>query len=722
MKTHSRRQRVARALGAAWLAVLSLTQIVACGGSDSAAPPPATTTTIGSVGGTAIGPSGAQVVIPPSALAQPTVIGIAQDGSGAPAVAAGNIPVGAIYALIPHGIAFAAPVTVTVPFDAAQVPAGATPLLLKTNAARTGWDPVAGATINGTTMQGQISGFSWIVVVIPPSTPTITAQPADQSVVAPTAATFAVGATGLTSAGPLSYQWKRNGVPIPGATAPSYTTPPTDVAADNGATFIVDVTNGAGTTTSRAALLTVTAVVTAPAIATQPANASVAAGITAQFSVVATGTSLSYQWQRSNDGGATWSNVTSGSGATTASYTTAATAAADNNARFRVVISNAAGSVTSNPATLTVTTLSNAAAPQYLAAGDQFSLAVQTSGTILAWGNNSIGSLGDGTNLPRSAPVTVLGINDAMAVSASSHALVLRATDGSVWAWGYGGLGQLGDQPGPCGGTCESRNAPVRAGTLTGMVGVAAGGLHSLAAKSDGTVWAWGNNDHGQLGDGTTLERPRPIQVPGLSNVRTVAAGNQFSLALKNDGTVWAWGANDHGQIGDNTIIERHTPVQVLLPSGALSIAAGDSHALAVLGSAPATSGTPYVWGNNASGQLGLGTTTDARLPTPLSGMIKQTAGGGAHSLLLYFDTALFAMGRNVEGQIGDASNTERHSPTFVANIACDFVAAGSQHSLCVKANTKEVWAWGWNFGGQLGDGTKTDRNAPVRAIGVLVK
>ena len=140
--------------------------------------------------------------------------------------------------------------------------------------------------------------------------------------------------------------------------------------------------------------------------------------------------------------------------------------------------------------------------------------------------------------------------------------------------------------------------------SLIGNIVAAAGGeSFSLAVKSDGTVWAWGYNDFGQLGDGTTTKRLVPVQVAGLSGVVAVAAGKYHSLALKSDGTVWAWGRNYYGQLGDGTTAERHAPVQVSGLSGVLALAAGESHSLAVR-----SDGTVRAWGNNEDGQLGDGT------------------------------------------------------------------------------------------------------------------
>src|SRR5258706_333446 len=186
------------------------------------------------------------------------------------------------------------------------------------------------------------SAGATLTVSAAPVAPTITTQPASQTVTAGQTATFAVVATGTA---PLSYQWQKNGANIAGATAASYTTPAT-TATDSGSTFRVVVNNTAGTATSAAATLTVSAAPVAPTITTQPASQTVTAGQTATFAVVATGTApLSYQWQKNG------ANI---AGATSGSYTTLATTTSDNGASFTVVVSNTAGTATSNAATLTV--------------------------------------------------------------------------------------------------------------------------------------------------------------------------------------------------------------------------------------------------------------------------------------------------------------------------------------------------------------------------------
>ena len=235
-----------------------------------------------------------------------------------------------------------------------------------------------------------------------------------------------------------------------------------------------------------------------------------------------------------------------------------------------------------------VTGLSNVAD---VAAGPYYSLAVKVDGTVWGWGYNGNGNLGDGTTTNRLLPVQVTGLTGVTRIAVSStgvyggHSLALNG-DGTVWAWGNNGNGQLGD------GTTTQRSAPVQVSNLTNVVAIAAGFNHSLAVKSDGTVWAWGGNSNGQLGDGTTTQRNVPAQVMGVSNVVAVAAGgNGWSLAMKSDGTVWGWGYNGGYNLGDGTNIVRLTPVQMTGMSNATGIAAGN-YALVLR-----ADGSVVVWG-----------------------------------------------------------------------------------------------------------------------------
>jgi alpha-tubulin suppressor-like RCC1 family protein len=208
--------------------------------------------------------------------------------------------------------------------------------------------------------------------------------------------------------------------------------------------------------------------------------------------------------------------------------------------------------------------------------------------------------------------------------------LALKA-DGTVWAWGYNSNGQTGDNR-----AGSITTVPVEVSALSRAMAIAAGGAHSLAVKSDGTVWAWGSNQYGQLGNGSNEDSSAPVQVPGLVNVIRVAGGDHYSLALKSDGTVWAWGINREGELGNGTNTETNVPVWVSGLSGVIAISAapavGPNHSLALK-----ADGTVWAWGYNASSQLGNGGNTDSNVPIQVPGIrgAIAIAAGGAHSVAI---------------------------------------------------------------------------------------
>ena len=285
-----------------------------------------------------------------------------------------------------------------------------------------------------------------------------------------------------------------------------------------------------------------------------------------------------------------------------------------------------------------------------------------------------------------------------------SHSLQVQ-TDGTVWAWGYNNYGQLGD------GTNTSRTVSTQVKEIQGIVAVAAGKNYSIALKNDGTVWAWGYNGYGQLGDGTTNSRYVPTQVNGLYDVVSIAAGYNYSLALKSDGTVWGWGYNGYGQLGNNTTISSYKPVQVMELSGVIAMTAGVNHSLALR-----SEGTVWAWGHNGYGQLGDGTYTNRQLPVQVNVLNNATniASGYQHSIALKSDGTVWAWGYNYYGQLGDGTFTNRWNPVQVKNLtSATTITAGGSHTIAQKSDGT-VWAWGYNGSGQLGDGTYTTRTVPV--------
>lgn len=332
---------------------------------------------------------------------------------------------------------------------------------------------------------------------------------------------------------------------------------------------------------------------------------------------------------------------------------------------------------------------------------------------VWAWGNNLDGQLGNGTTTDSSVPVQVPGLSGVVAVAGGcAHCLAVDNT-GTVWAWGYNVDGELGN--GTPGGFSSM---PVQVKGLAGVVKVAGGFFHSLAIKSDGTAWAWGYNAFGQLGNGTSNNSAVPVQITGLSGTATVVGlvgGVGHSLAVKDDGTVWAWGNNGFGQLGNGTTINTTVPLQVQGLSGTakvIEVATGDDQCLALK-----DDGTVWAWGRNEYGALGNGTTSGSSVPvqvTGLSGVIA-VACGALHSLALKSDGTVWTWGYNDFGQLGNGTTNNSSVPVQVIGLSgVAEVAAGYDHSLAVKTDGT-AWAWGENLSGQLGTGTRVSSTLPVR-------
>jgi len=349
-----------------------------------------------------------------------------------------------------------------------------------------------------------------------------------------------------------------------------------------------------------------------------------------------------------------------------------------------------------------------------ISGGGAHTLALRNDGIVFAWGNNLRGQLGNESVLDNSTiPIEVLYITDvAMITGGGAHSLAIK-NDGTVWAWGRGDLGQLGN------GLNNDSKVPVQVKNLTNVLAIGAGGWHSLALKSDGTVWSWGSNAYGQLGDGTKEHSNVPVQVLNLTNVIEISASIQHSLALKNDGTIRAWGWNEYGQLGDGTDFDSNIPVKVLNISDAITIAAGGGHSLAVN-----ENGSIWSWGRNAAGQLGNKTWDDSSIPVQVLNLtnVSGISAGAGHSLALQNDGTVWAWGANYTGQLGNGKSgpgTDSNIPIEVPDLnKAMFISAGDYHSLALMIN-RNVWAWGKNEYGQLGNGTEEDSNVPVLVVNI---
>ncbi len=393
-----------------------------------------------------------------------------------------------------------------------------------------------------------------------------------------------------------------------------------------------------------------------------------------------------------------------------------------------------------------------------LAAGGSHTCAMLTDGALRCWGSNSSGQLGDGTGASSLTPNVVAGgaggISARNVIAASFHTCAARASgavacwgrdmggDGStdalspvavpglagadivtagiqhscartgagqVHCWGRNEFGQLGD------GTTTDRLTPSAvtngAGPLGDVAGVVAGTRHTCAMTASGEVRCWGDNDSGQLGDGTTTDRLIPVSVSSSFNEVAVAPGGFHSCALRVDGTVRCWGLNADGQVGDGTTADRLTPRDVTGLTDIIAIATGQRHSCALR-----VDGVVRCWGLSESGQVGDGTRTNRTAPVPVTGLTGVVAitAGNFHTCALLFDGRARCWGEGSSGRLGDGTENDRLTPVNVSNLSnIVSISAGGFHTCAVRVDGG-VFCWGFNQDGQVGDGTTTERRSRV--------
>ena len=344
-----------------------------------------------------------------------------------------------------------------------------------------------------------------------------------------------------------------------------------------------------------------------------------------------------------------------------------------------------------------------------IAAGYSHSIALRNDASVWTWGSNDDGELGDGTNTGQNIPGLISEFSNVTAIAAgNSHTIALK-DNGTVWAWGS--LSQLGDET----RTSDSQRIPGFVPGLSNITDITAGGYHSICLKNDGSVWAWGSNRYGQLGDRTnTYSRNIPASVPGLTNIIAIAAGSSHSIALKKDGTVWAWGRNKSGQLGNGTTSDQNIPGSIPGLSSVIAIAAGDSHSIAIK-----EDGSVWTWGENNYGQLGNGTTSDQNIPgcVPELSNVIAIASGYAHTIALKKDGTVWSWGRNYSAELGDGTTTLRKFPSYVSGISnVTAIAAGCNHSFALT-NDGTTWTWGASDFGQLGNGASVVNSDPIHVF-----
>ena len=290
----------------------------------------------------------------------------------------------------------------------------------------------------------------------------------------------------------------------------------------------------------------------------------------------------------------------------------------------------------------------------------------------------------------------------------ASHGVGIKA-DGTLWAWGRNTNGQVGN------GTTTDVHAPVKIGTANTWSHAAVGSDFTLAVRSNGTLWSWGANSNGQLGQGNTTSLSVPTQVVGVTTWTHVAAGNGFSIARRSDGTLWAWGLNASSQLGLGDTTNRTSPVQIGSATnwagGVGSFAAGSGHVIA-----RTTAGTLFAWGLNGSNQLGLGDAATRSTPTQVGSSTTWTKlACGSNSSYALLGTALYAWGSNVNYALGDNTTTNRSTPTLISSSAHSDLAAGSEHALATRTDGS-LWSWGGTSGAAPpGHGDRNTRRVPTR-------
>ena len=282
--------------------------------------------------------------------------------------------------------------------------------------------------------------------------------------------------------------------------------------------------------------------------------------------------------------------------------------------------------------------------------------------------------------------------------------------DGNLFTWGSGTYGKLGDN------TTTSKSTPVTTfagGTNWKQVSA---GNHCAAIKTDGTLWTWGAGSSGRLGNNAAINRSTPVTTfAGGTNWKQVSVGNEHCAAIKTDGTLWTWGRNNYGQLGDTDSTSKSTPVTTF--AGGTNwkqvSASGGNHCAAIK-----TDGTLWTWGTGSFGQLGHNDTTNSYTPvTTFAGGTnwKQVSGGDNYCAAIKIDGTLWTWGIGTSGQLGNNAATDRSTPvtTFAGGTNWKQVSAGNIHCAAIKTDGT-LWTWGQGSDGRLGDNTVTSKSTPV--------
>ncbi len=389
-------------------------------------------------------------------------------------------------------------------------------------------------------------------------------------------------------------------------------------------------------------------------------------------------------------------------------YTWNGTTYTTNGTYIKTGLINSVGCDSSATLVLTISSITTNPCWKMISTGANHTVAIKKDGTLWAWGQNTYGQVGDGTNTHRNTPTQIGTDTNWESISAKGFHTVAIKTNGTLWAWGQNSFGQVGD------GTSINRNVPVQVGTATNWSSISSGISFTLALKKDSTLWAWGYNILGQLGDGTLINKNTPTQIGTYNKWVNIGTGEFHSAAIKVDGTLWTWGSNSNGQLGDGTTVSKNTPTQIGTDNNWSSFKGGNAHTIALK-----TDNTLWTWGGNLNGQLGDGTNISKNIPTQLGAANNWRAinAGGGFSMALTTAGTIWACGKNTNGQLGNGTNVNNNTLTKIGvDINWVSINAGDNHFIASKTDGS-LWACGYNLYGQLGDGTNADKNLPKLVI-----
>ena len=336
---------------------------------------------------------------------------------------------------------------------------------------------------------------------------------------------------------------------------------------------------------------------------------------------------------------------------------------------------------------------------------------------LFSTGGNNNGQLCDGTSTDRSSPVQTIAGGTTWKQVATSFAGTTAAikTDGTLWTCGYNADGELGDN------TIVSKSSPVQVvGNATTWKQVDTGRFHTTAIKTDGTLWIWGYNLYGQLGDSTLVLKSSPVQtIASGTTWKQVAGGQWHTSAIKTDGTLWSWGNGGYGQLGDSNLLTiRSSPVQTIaLGNNWKQVSCGGFHTAAIK-----NDGTLWAWGQDSFGQCG-NTVRITRRSSPIQTSAtgtnwKQVSCGYQFTMAIKTDGSLWSWGNNGFGQLGDSTIVHKSAPVQVIGNATNWkqVSCGKIHHAAIKTDGT-LWTCGYNINGQLGDSTDIRKSSPVQTI-----